>query len=162
MGSTQFAFMLSKIEGKRPLWSVTEFVCGIFISLIIFFNACSWIVCSYRPEFSADVIQAFSDFAWFAFLLGWAYLALEMIATAIVELQDKREKPMVPRWFAWATIAGSIILVGAGGPAFFQSGPFAYHGLLGFYVPMVIWGVYLNGTAIYMYKELNREVLESN
>jgi hypothetical protein len=155
--SLQFGIMLAKIEGKWPLWSMTAGVSGIFISLIIFLNACAWIVCAYRPEYGADVIQAFYDWAWFAFLLGWIYLTFEMIASAIVELQDERATPMTPRWLAWGTLGGAITLVTAAGPAFFQSGPFAYHGILGFYLPMVIWGLYVNLTAWYMYQELVRE-----
>ena len=155
-GSIQFGIMLAKIEGKWPLWSITTAACGLFISIIIFFNACAWIVAAYRPEFGADVIQAFSDWSWMAFLLGWFYLALEMVATAIVEFMDKREQPMVPRWFSWLTLFGSVSLVCAAGPAFFKSGPFAYHGLLGFYMPMVVWGVYLVVTTWFMLRELNR------
>ncbi len=155
--SVQFGIMLSKIEGRWPLWSISTAVSGIFISLIIFMNACAWIVASYRPETGADVIQSWNDWAWMAFLLGWIYLALEMVASGIVELQDKRAVPMVPRWLTWFTFAGAATLMTAAGPAFFKSGPFAYHGLLGFYLPMTIWGVYLNGTAWYMVKELERE-----
>lgn len=161
ISSVQFGFMLAKIEGKRPLWSIVTVVSGVFISLIIFTNSCAWMVAAYRPEFGADVIQSWSDWAWFAFLLGWAYLALEMIATALVDLADKRDKPMVPRWFSWATIAGAFGLIGAGGIVFFKSGPFAYHGLMAFYVPMGIWGIYLVVTAWFMYKELDREALEA-
>jgi hypothetical protein len=80
-----------------------------------------------------------------------------MIATAVVELQDKRDTPMVPRWFSWFTIAGALSIITAAGPAFFKSGPFAYHGLLAFYYPVVMWGIYLNVTAVYMYQELVRE-----
>lgn len=156
-GSIQFAFMLSKIEGRVPVWSVTTGVCGIFISLIIFFNCCAWIVCAYRGETSADVIQSWYDWSWFAFLLGWIYLAIEMIATAVVELMDTREQPMIPRWFTWLTFAGAASLITAAGPAFFKSGPFAYHGLFGFYVPMVVWGTYLVGTTWFMYQALSRE-----
>lgn len=159
--SIQFGLMLAKIEGRRPLWSITTTVSGIFISLIIFMNACAWIVCAYRPETSADVIQSWYDWAWFAFLLGWIYLAVEMVATGIVELQDTREQPMIPRWLTWFTFAGAASLLTAAGPAFFKSGPFAYNGLLGFYVPMVVWGLYLNLTAWYMSKELDREAAEA-
>lgn len=155
--SIQFGIMLSKVEGRWPLWSITTAVSGIFISLIIFLNACAWIVAAYRPETGADVIQALNDWAWMAFLLGWIYLALEMIASGIVELLDQRPEPMIPRWLTWLTFAGAASLLTAAGPAFFKSGPFAYHGLLGFYLPMLVWGIYLNGTAWYMYKELNRE-----
>lgn len=155
-GSIQFGIMLSKIEGRRPIWSITTAVCGIFISLIVFFNACAWIVSAYRPESGADVIQAFSDWAWMAFLLGWIYLAIEMVATGAVELMDDRPEPMIPRWLTWLTFFGALALLGAAGPAFFKSGPFAYHGLLAFYVPVCIWGAYLTLTSFYMVKALNR------
>jgi hypothetical protein len=155
-GSIAMGIMLAKIEGRWPLWSITMAVCGVFISLIVFFNACAWIVSAYRDESDASVIQAFSDWAWFAFLLGWIYLAIEMFATAVVELMDHRPDPMVPRWITWLTIAGAATLIFAAGPAFFKSGPFAYHGLLAFYLPVVIWGAYITSTTWYMLRELRR------
>lgn len=161
-GSIQFAIMLSKIEGRYPVWSITTGVCGIFISLIIFFNCCAWIVCAYRGETSADVIQSWYDWSWFAFLLGWIYLIVEMIATAAVEMMDKREVPMIPRWFTWLTFASGATLITAAGPAFFKSGPFAYHGLLAFYLPVLVWGSYIFGTTIFMIKELNRRAAETS
>jgi hypothetical protein len=159
-GSIQWGLMLAKIEGRRPLWSITTLVCGVFISLIVFLNACAWLVCSYRQETGADVIAAFYDWAWLAFLLGWIYLAIEMLATAAVEFQDKRDTPMVPRWMTWLTVWGAFGVLGAAGPAFFKSGPFAYHGVLGFYVPATIWGLYIVFTTWFMLKELEREARE--
>jgi hypothetical protein len=69
---------------------------------------------------------------------------------------DARAEPMVPRWFTWLTIAGGVTLFFAAGPAFFKSGPFAYHGLLAFYLPVVIWGGYIVLTTWFMFKELAR------
>jgi hypothetical protein len=126
------------------------------ISLFIFFNCCAWIVAAYRSETGADVIQSWYDWAWFALLLGWIYLAIEMVATAAVELMDHRPEPMVPRWLTWLTIAGAATLIFAACPAFFKSGPFAYHGLLAFYLAVVIWGAYIALTTWYMLKELKR------
>jgi hypothetical protein len=157
-GSVAFGLMLSKIEGRRPLWSITTAVCGVFISLIIFFNCCAWMVAAYRPQTAPDVIQSWYDWAWFAFLLGWIYLALEMVATGAVEMMDDRAEPMVPRWFSYATFLGAFCLLGAAGPAFFQSGPFAYHGLLAFYLPVVIWAAYLMMTSWFMIRSVNREI----
>jgi hypothetical protein len=61
---------------------------------------------------------------------------------------------MVPRWLSWLTIAGAVTVFMAAGPAFFKSGPFAYHGLLAFYIPVVVWGVYIAVTTWNMLKEL--------
>lgn len=156
-GSIQFGIMLAKIEGRPPVMALTTAVCGVFISLIIFFNCCAWMVAAYRPENGADVIQAWNDWAWFAFLLGWIYLTIEMVASAVAELMDKRPNPMVPRWLTWYTLAGAVTIFFAAGPAFTKSGPFAYHGLLAFYVPVVIWGSYLSLTTWFMIKELERQ-----
>lgn len=160
-GSIQFGMMLAKIEGSRPLLSLTTAVSGVFISLIVFLNCCAWIVAAYRPELGADVIQGWYDWAWFAFLLGWIYLAVEMVASAAVELMDSRPNPMIPRWLTWLTLAGAATLFFAAGPAFFQSGPFAYHGLLAFYLPVFVWGSYITLTTWFMMKELERESAEA-
>jgi hypothetical protein len=69
---------------------------------------------------------------------------------------DHRPEPMIPRWLTWLTFAGAATLFFAAGPAFFKSGPFAYHGLLAFYLPVIIWGAYLGLTTFYMTKELKR------
>jgi hypothetical protein len=114
-------------------------------------------VAAYRPETAPDVIQSWYDWAWFAFLLGWIYLAIEMVATGVVEMMDHRPQPMIPRWLTWGTFFGALALLGAAGPAFFKSGPFAYHGLLAFYLPVVIWGSYIALTTFYMLRELKRE-----
>ncbi len=157
-GSIQWGIMLSKIEGETPVWSITTAICGTFISLIVFLNACAWMVSSYRMETHPHVVQAFSDWAWFAFLFGWIFLAIEMVGSAIVELKDDRAAtPLVPHWVAWASLCTAITMLAAIGPAFFKAGPFAYHGLLAFYVPVSVWGTYLLVTNTFLYKAILRE-----
>jgi hypothetical protein len=119
-GSIAFGIMLARIEGRWPLWSITTAVCGVFISLIVFFNACARIVAAYRPETGADVIQAWSDWAWFAFLLGWIYLAIEMIASGVVELLDDRPETDDPALAHLADVCWSRDFVLRGGPGLFQ------------------------------------------
>jgi hypothetical protein len=85
-GSIAFGIMLAKIEGRWPLWSLTTAVCGVFISLIIFFNACAWIVSAYRKT-GADVSQAFQR-------LG-AYITLTT-GYMLRELRRAPERPEIP------------------------------------------------------------------
>lgn len=154
VASIQYGLMLAEIEGAKPLWSITTAVCGTFIALIVFFNGGFWIGAAYRPEAGADVVVALNDTAWFGFLLGWVFLTLQMLAAAIVALGDGSPEPMIPRWLSKASVVGAILLVCAAGPAFTQSGPFAYHGLLAFYMPMLIWGLWLDVHAWYFRKAL--------
>ncbi len=157
-GSVQFGLTLAEIEGPQPLWSMCAAISGCFIALIVFLNAGFWIGAAYRPAASADLVVALNDVAWMGFLLGWVFLSLQMVSTAIVALSDQRAQPMIPHWLSKLSIVGAVLLVCAGGPAFAQSGPFAYHGLLAFYMPMVIWGVWLDTHAWFMRRELRRRL----
>jgi hypothetical protein len=159
-GSVQMGLTLAELEGRQPLWSICTAVSGCFISLIVFLNAGFWIGAAYRPDAGADLVVALNDVAWMGFLLGWVFLSLQMNSTAIVALSDKSALPMIPHWLSKLSIAGAAVLVCAGGPAFFQSGPFAYHGLLGFYVPMVIWGLWLDVHVWFMRRHLLRSLAE--
>lgn len=54
--------------------------------------------------------------------------------------------PLFPKWLSIASVFGAVLLAAAaGGPAFFKSGPFAYHGWPAFYMQMVIWALWLVG-----------------
>jgi hypothetical protein len=68
-----------------------------------------------------------------------------------------RPQPMLPRRYScglrWLALCRSSPWPG---PAFFKSGPFAYHGLLAFYMPVVAWGAYIVGPKWFMFKELKR------
>jgi len=152
--SIQFGLCLARIEGPAPLWSITAVFAGAFIALIVFLNGGFWIGAAYRAEAGADVVVALNDTAWFGFLLGWVFLSLQMVAVAIVALSDPAPTPLIPYGVSKASIIGAVVLVCAGGPAFVKSGPFAYHGWAGFYLPMAIWGSWLNVHAWFLRKGL--------
>ncbi|MGH2901113.1 MAG: hypothetical protein ACRDMZ_20725 [Solirubrobacteraceae bacterium] len=156
--SIQFGLMLAELEGRRPLWSITTAVCGILIALIVFLNAGFWIGAAYRPDAPAELIVALNDVAWLGFLLGWVFLSLQMVATAIVALGDDSARPLIPHALSKASLVGAALLICAGGPAFTHSGPFAYHGLLAFYLPMLIWGLWLDVHAWYRRRRLLDEL----
>lgn len=142
--SIQTGLMLADIEGRRPGWSIATIVGGVGIAVVTFISNCFWISAAYRPNASADIVVALNDVAWLGFLLGWVWLGLQMLGTAIVGLGDRSPVPLIPRWLCIASLIGIIPVAFANGPAFTQSGPLAFHGSLAYYVPMGVWGVWLN------------------
>ena len=156
--SVMMGLLFSDVEGRHPVWSICVAVGGLGIALIIFLNGCAWMTCAYRPWPEGDVVQSWSDWAWLAFLRGWVVLELEMVAATIVSMNYKNR--VIPRWFSYASMVGMLVLMGAQGIAFFQSGPFAYHGLAGFYLPMAVWGLWFVGETVFWLKEVGRRKAE--
>lgn len=156
--TAELSILLARIEGPAPLMAICQAIGGAAVALLVFISCCLWIGCAYRPgETDPRIVVALNDASWFGFLLGWCFLSLQMIPTALVTLADDSAAPMFPRWLSWASLVGGVALVTAGGPAFTKTGPFAYHGWLALYVPMAIWGTWLNGHAWYMRQALVRE-----
>ena len=159
--SIQTGLMLADIEGRRPGWSISTIVGGVGIAIVTFISNCFWISAAYRPDASADVVVALNDVAWLGFLLGWVWLGLQMVGTAIVGLSDRSPTPLLPRWLCIASLLAIIPVAFANGPAFTQSGPFAFHGSLAYFVPMAVWGVWLNVHNYYYRIGLKRQFAHS-
>lgn len=146
--SVQLAIELWEIEGRSVLMSASQALGGFGVVMLIFISCCLWIGAAYRAgDATPGVTVALNDAAWFGFLVGWVMLALQMATTAAITLHDRRADPLVPRWFSWASVVGAVLLVTANGCAVTKTGPFAWDGALGYYLPMAIWGTWLDGHA---------------
>ena len=156
--SIQTGMMLADIEGRRPVWAISTIVGGVGIAVVTFISNCFWISAAYRPDASADLVVALNDVAWLGFLLGWVWLGLQMLGTAIVALNDRSPVPVIPKWLAKWSLVGIIPVGFAAAPAFVQSGPFAFHGALAYYTPMAVWGVWLLLHNWFYRKALLREI----
>jgi hypothetical protein len=154
----QLSAVLARMEGGMPVWAIVQGLAGGGIVVLVMLSCCLWTEAAYRTGANADVIVSANDSAWLAILQTWPILSLEMIATAVVMLQDRRAVKMIPQWLSYASIAGAIVLIPAGGPAFTKSGTFAFHGFLGYFLPMIIWGLWFDSHSVFMWKALRREI----
>jgi hypothetical protein len=146
--------MLTELEGRRSVMAMTQLIAGCAIVTIVIIDASLWMGAAYRPGANGEIDQALSDAAWLSLLIAWPILSVEMVATALVTIQDKRDSPLVPRWVSIASLVGAVLLFTAGGPAFAKHGIFSYQGALGYYAPFVIWALWLNGHAVYMHRSV--------
>jgi|GEM_PF-827689 len=153
----QLGVMLAKMEGPMPIMALVQVIAGAGIVVIVIIDASLWIGAAYRVHAGGQVVQALSDSAWMSLLIAWPILSIEMLATAAVALHDHRANPTFPRWLSWASVVGAFALFTAGGPAFKLSGVWSYHGFLGYYLPFIIWGAWIDVHAFYM----RRSVLHS-
>jgi hypothetical protein len=154
--SAQYGIMLWRMERRAPVMSITQILMGVSIVVIVVINASLWLAAAYRVGASGDTVRALNDTAWMGFLIAWPLLSLQMIAGALVCLHDPRRDPLIPRWLSLTTIGGAILLFTAGGAAFAQHGAFSFAGVLGFYLPVAIWGAWLDSHAFFMRREIRR------
>ena len=99
---------------------------------------------AFRPYRSPDVTQALHDVGWFFFFMGFVPFVVQSIAITLFVFEDTAhsadQPPLFPRWVAYFGIAFEILFAFGGLCTFFKTGPFAFQGLLTYWVPLGMYG----------------------
>jgi hypothetical protein len=118
-----------------------------------------WLIAAFRPgEISPEITMTLNDMGWLMFLLPWPPYSVWCVALALAILRDRSEFPILPRWSAGICFLTAFLFMPAFGTIFFKSGGFAYNGLLGMFLPLVMFLVWLEGITIPMTMGLRREL----
>ena len=108
--------------------------------------AVSWTVMAFRAE-DALIVQAFNDLGFFLFLYTWPPFAIWMFIIAVAILRDVNPEPTFPRWVAYYNLWCGLLMAPASLMGLFKTGPFAYDGLLAFWLVAIdffLWMVVMS------------------
>lgn len=118
------------------------------------------VVAAYRVDRNPEITQALHDLGWILFLIPIAPFILQNLIIATVILSDTNQRPIYPRWVAYANflVGASFLpdlLLG-----YFTTGPLAYQGLFSFWIPTVTYGLWLNFMGLTSWWAIKRHSLE--
>ena len=111
-----------------------------------------WTVAAYRPERSPEITQALNDLGWFIFVMPFTLPSLQCLCLGFAIINDKNPKPVMPRWVGFFNLWAAVLYVPGGLVTLFKVGPFAWNGLLAFWVPGGIFSVWFYVIAYYVIK----------
>lgn len=147
------AALCRRIPGADPSLVTGQLVCLAVSTTLIEVIPTVWAVAAYRAgTAAADVTQAFNDLGWFLLLFGWPPFSLWSLLVAASVLSDDRERPLLPRWTGYLSLWNALLLVPGGLMAFFKVGPFAWDGIMAFYIPLTVFFVWLVGLTVVMFR----------
>lgn len=125
-------------------------------SAIITTIAVAWTMMAFRAE-NALIVQAFNDFGFFLFLYTWPPFAIWMWIIAIAIFRDINPVPIFPRWVAFYNLWAGFLMAPASLMGFFKTGPFAYNGLLTFWVVALDFFVWMLVMSVVMFRVVARD-----
>jgi hypothetical protein len=148
---------LKRIEGPNSPSAYCQLALGALLILETIFPLMILETAVFRPNRSPSEILVLSDLCWIPFV-GLLYtLIVEWIVTGIAILRDNREQPIFPRWVgqlnflaAALSLPGLVVVVA-------KTGPFAWNGVLGFWVPTVVGGLWIVTMTVFMFQAVNEE-----
>jgi hypothetical protein len=130
---------LRRIEGRHEVWASIQFGTAAISALLFELLVFLWLVATFRGDRNPEIVQTLNDLGWVTIVgLIWT-VTLEAVAIGIAILGDKRRDPIFPRWAGYANIWCATLFLPGQINVFFKEGPFAWNGLLAWYVPLTVF-----------------------
>jgi hypothetical protein len=140
--SAAISMQMIRIEGKLPVLAFTQFGAGALGVLVLTIPALLFTATAFRPERAPELILLLNDLAWLMFAMPFGPAAIQSFVIGLAIISDKNIKPLFPRWVGFFNFWAALLFVPAGMISFFKTGPFAWNGLIAFWLPAIVFGVW--------------------
>jgi hypothetical protein len=141
--AAEISVQLKRIEGRFSPMTYTQLGMGSVFVLIFIVPVMMWQAAAFRPMENIEITHRFNDMAWLLFIGPVCTIFVQGMAITIAILSDKSEPPVLPRWLGWFNLWAQIIYLPGILIPYFKSGPLAWNGLLAFWIPVVVFTVWL-------------------
>jgi hypothetical protein len=143
--SVVIASQIARIDGGQRVWSIAALCGGVMTSIFMVLPPVFWGVAAYTPSRDAQVTAVAHEFGTLTFVSVVPYYLFLFVAVIVFCFRAPRaaHSPF-PRWFGYFT-AWIALMFEAGPFAFLtKTGPFAWDGILAFWIPFVLIIVWMS------------------
>lgn len=148
-------FQLARMEQGKPVWAVLSLCSGCLMSMFLVFPPIIWGVIAFEPTRPAEITMMLNQLANLTLASTDQYYIFQMVAIWWVSV---KAKPGVvagfPRWLGYLNLWIAIIFE-VGAPTFmFKSGPWAWNGLIVFWLPFTFYFLWMVVMYTWMFRAL--------
>lgn len=125
-----------RIEGRVGVISIMQIMGGYSNMLLFFYPCLWWLTASFRPDRDVELIHMLHDAAWLQYLGAIAPFLFMLGSAAIAAFVDDSQTPVFPRWYGYFSLFALMLFLPDQLIFFFKTGPFAWNGLFGWWIPL--------------------------
>lgn len=151
---------LKRIDGARALADVQMVSCAL-LSLEFITPIGVWMAAAFRFDGRApDVTLAMHDLGWILFMTVIWSLEVQLLAIGAAILIDRRETPVLPRSLGYLSLWVALLIIPAGLVLYFKDGPFAWNGIVGLYIPLTAFTIWVFALTVAVHRALTVQIAE--
>src|SRR3984893_9148427 len=152
---------MRRMEGNDRTWTYVQLGAGAMSLAPFLLCGLLWAAAAIRIDRAPEITQLINDFA-FLFLVAPAPPAtVQLIPIGYAIHGGHSPQPVFPLWLAYATFWTAILILPGAVVFMFLKGPFAWNGILGFWIPAIAFGVWANIMAPMMIKAAKQPSVSS-
>jgi len=151
---------LEKQSGSHtPVWGFTTFASGILMTIFLVLPPLFWGVAAYTAGRPSEVTTLMHELGMLTLTTTDQFYIFGMVAIAYVSLCIKNHDALspFPRWMGYFTLWAALAFE-VGAFAFIpKSGPFAWSGIVVFWMPFVVYGAWITVLCVMLLKVVKRQ-----
>ncbi len=151
------AMQIRRMAHRTPILSYSLIACAGGPPTIFLIANLFWLLAAFRPERDPELTQLFNDLAWVTFTIQVRYLIAQCVFLALAIYLDRQERPVFKPWVAHFNLLVAAALVPAAFAALAMTGPFAWDGLLSFWVKNIAIGVWIVVMGVVLGQTIRRQ-----
>lgn len=149
---------MQRLENGRMGWSLVQIIGGVMMSLFLVMPPIFWGANAFRPDRLPDATAALHDVANLIFVTTTQYYIFQMIAIAAFCLRSWPAAPVgFPRWMGYFTLSSALVFEAGAISFLVKTGPFAWNGLLAFYLPFTVAAFWIPTLCWLMFRAIRDE-----
>jgi hypothetical protein len=134
---------LRRMEGTRPMGAYAQLAAGIGNIQFFILPGLFFVIAAYRPDRPPEILSALNDMLWIIALLPWTLNAMQCFSIGWTIIAHGTATTPYPRWVGFFNIWITVLMATSSVIPFFKTGPFAWNGLIGFWVPACVFGIWM-------------------
>lgn len=148
----------SRLENGVPIWSMLQFGGGMMMTIFLVLPPLFWGTAAFTADRAPELTLLMHELANLTLVTTDQYFIFNMVPIAYLAL-SRRNHPLnpFPRWYGYYVIWGALMFE-LGAFAFLpRTGPFAWDGLLVFWFPFSIFGIWMTITLFVMLSAIAKQ-----
>jgi hypothetical protein len=156
------ATQMARIEGRFAVLSITEILAGAGVYIFIVLPALLFSVAAFRLERAPELTLLINDMAWTIFVMTFGPAVVQNFVIGLAILADCGKQPVFPRWVGYFNFWVGLLFVPGGMITFFKSGPFAWNGIIAFWIPASVFGTWFLVMTPMLLKAVQQQARDEN
>lgn len=151
-------FQLARIEKGLPVWSALSAIGGSFTCIFLVIPPVLWGVAAFTPDRAPELTALVNEIANLSLITTGQFYIFNTIPIFYLGLKASPDSGSAfPRWLCWFTIfmtcIGEVGIVSY----LFKTGPFAWNGLLSFWIPFAAYFLWIFFVYFSLFKALKKQ-----
>jgi len=135
-----------RIEGRVPVLAFTQLIVAAVTVFLNMFSQMLFAMAAFRTGRNVDDIVLLNDIAWLLLFTAVTPFIIQNVAIGIAVLRD--ENGIFPRWFGFLNFWVAVSFLPDVLPYFFKTGPFAWNGVLVFWLALTTYCLFLVAASV--------------